>query len=246
MTTIDPTISLADLVDTRPGLARELESRGLDYCCGGARSLADACAERGLDPVIVAGELASVAPAEAAADWTRFSPTELVDHLEATHHTYLWGELPRLSALLETIVRVHGERHPELTEVAACYAEIRADLEPHLTKEERVLFPMIRRLTAAVRAGDAPAGDRADDGDTQALLGPVGVMLQEHDTVGQLLEQLRTLTDGYRPPADGCATYTACYTGLAELEADTHLHVHKENNVLFPLVLGSRPVPGER
>jgi regulator of cell morphogenesis and NO signaling len=227
MTTIDPTITLADLVNRRPGLARELELRGLDYCCGGSRSLAEACATRGLDPAVVAGELATVSPAENAPDWTLMGPTELVNHLEAVHHRFLWEELPRLTALVATIVRVHGERHPELAAVAECYAEIRADLEPHLAKEEQVLFPMIRRLDADARL-DAP--------DAGALRAPIAVMLQEHDHVGALLDRLRQLTGGYRPPDDGCASYVACFAGFAELEADTHLHVHKENNVLFPLV----------
>jgi regulator of cell morphogenesis and NO signaling len=177
---------------------------------------------------VVAEELAAVSPIDHAADWTRLGPTELVDHLEAVHHAYLWTELPRLSALVETIVRVHGERHPELAAIALCYDGIRADLEPHLAKEEQVLFPMIRRLDAAARLDDPAAA---------SLQAPITVMLREHDHVGALLDRLRHLTDGHRPPDDGCATYAACFAGFAELEADTHLHVHKENNVLFPLVL---------
>ena len=154
--------------------------------------------------------------------------TDLVDHLEATHHRYLWDELPRLSALVAKIVSVHGDRHPELAQVEACFGEIRHDLEPHLLKEERVLFPMIRELDVATEPVSFHCG---------TLRNPISMMLREHDAVGDLLAQLRRLTNGYRPPADGCASYVACYAGLAEMEADTHLHIHKENNLLFPRVV---------
>ncbi|HEX4983051.1 MAG TPA: hemerythrin domain-containing protein, partial [Ilumatobacteraceae bacterium] len=112
--------------------------------------------------------------------------------------------------------------------VAACYEEARSDLEPHMSKEEQVLFPMIRELATASSAPSFHCG---------TLRNPISVMMREHDAVGELLAQLRQLTNGYVPPADGCASYVACYAALAELEADTHLHIHKENNLLFPLVL---------
>lgn len=152
----------------------------------------------------------------------------LVDHLEATHHRYLWDEMPRVTALVDKIVAVHGERHPELVEVASCFAQVRADLEPHMLKEERMLFPMIRELAAATEVPTFPCG---------SLQNPISVMLVEHDAVGDLLAELHRLTGGYALPADGCASYKACFAAMADLEADTHLHIHKENNVLFPMVV---------
>lgn len=228
MNTIDATTSLGELVNAHPELARELERLGLDYCCGGARSLAAASSGLGLDPTAVAGELAAAITGAGADDWATMGAAELVDHLEATHHRYLKDELPRLSALVAKILSVHGERHPELAAVASCYEEIRADLEPHLMKEERVLFPMIRELAVATGPTAFHCG---------TLRNPISVMLSEHDAVGDLLARLRLLTGNYAPPADGCASYVACFAGLAELEADTHLHIHKENNLLFPKVV---------
>ncbi len=228
MTVIDLSMTLAEVVDAHPQLAREFERRGLDYCCGGGQTLAQGCAGRGLDPAITAAELAAAASAHSeVAEWTTMSATELVDHLVATHHRYLWEELPRVSALADKIVSEHGARRPELTEIAACYGRVRADLEPHLLKEERVLFPMIRELDASSVAPALHCG---------TLRNPISVMLSEHDAVGDLLAQMRLLTGGYQPPADGCATYAACFAAMAEIEADTHLHIHKENNVLFPKV----------
>lgn len=228
METIDPMMTLGALVNAQPGLARELERRGLDYCCGGGQSLSEACRRAGLDLEITTRELTVAAAGETPSDWTTMTAVELVDHLEATHHRYLWDEMPRLSALVAKVASVHGDRHQELGYVAACFADVRADLTPHLLKEERILFPMIRQLAVA----DAPPMFHCG-----TLRNPISVMLREHESVGELLAKLRSLTNGYELPADACASYIACYAALAELEADTHLHIHKENNLLFPLVL---------
>lgn len=224
---IDPSITLAELVTQRPALARELERRSLDYCCGGQRTLAEACAAQGLDVDETATAL-DAAPGGEIAPWATFGPAELVDHLQATHHAYLHDELPRLTALADKVAQVHGGRHPELLDVQRLYGELRDDLEPHLAKEEQVLFPMIRELAAADTAPTFHCG---------TLRNPISVMLREHDRAGELLERLRAVTDGFVIPDDACASYTALYTGLEELEADTHLHVHKENNLLFPAVI---------
>ncbi len=226
MTVIDPTTPLGEIVTQHPALAARLEGLGLDYCCGGGRSLAEACAEIGLDPGPVADELAAGASGSAPEPWSAMAPDELVDHIEATHHAWLHEEMPRIEALLEKVAGVHGERHPELAFVQASFDELALELDPHLAREETILFPMIREL---VRADDDLA--------LEALTAPIRVMFSDHDRAGELLEQLRGLTDGYRPPDDACASYRALYAALEGLEADTHLHVHKENNVLFPAVL---------
>jgi len=221
----DPT--LAEIVTAQPAAARVLERHQLDYCCGGQQRLRHACDAAGVDPDDVLAELATLTP-RPDPDWATMTPTVLVDHLEATHHAYLHSEFPRLSALVQKVVGVHGSRHPELANVLAAYEELRADLEPHLTKEERVLFPMIRELARSTDAPDFPCG---------SLQNPIRVMLTEHDRAGEVLARLRALTADYTTPADGCASYHALYEGLQELETDTHLHIHKENNVLFPAVV---------
>ena len=228
MSTIGTETTLGEVVTAHPQLARELERRGLDYCCGGQRSIAEACWAVGLDPASVAADLAATSAVSDAEPWSTMGVVDLVDHIESIHHRYLWDELPRLTALLDKIVGVHGARHPELSVVREVFAELRADLEPHLTKEERVLFPAIRELAGA----DAPPAFAFG-----SVANPISMMMIEHDRVGELLIHLRAATGDYRVPADGCASYRACFDALGELEADTHLHVHKENNVLFPAVL---------
>ena len=227
MSTVTADRTLAEVVTSDPAATRVFEAYALDYCCGGRRRIDEACATAGVDLDAVLEALGDLGPAPEV-DWASMGPAQLVDHLEATHHAYLHAELPRLTALVDKVVGAHGARHAELLEVAATYAELRAELEPHLAKEEQVLFPMIRELVASE---DVPAFHCG------TLQNPISVMLVEHDRAGDLLGTLRSLTDGYRAPADGCASYRALYDGLAELEADVHLHVHKENNLLFPAVV---------
>jgi regulator of cell morphogenesis and NO signaling len=229
---IDLSMTLGDIVTLRPSLAAVLERRGLDYCCHGGRTLAEAAREAGLDARTVAEELSAVDIAEPPAEWASLGLVELVEHIEVVHHRYLWAEMPRISDLVDKIVTVHGERHQELAEVQRLYDELRADLEPHLIREEQILFPMIRELAAT-----GPGSGR------QVLVSQIEALAAEHETVGHLLDELHRTTSGYATPTDGCASYAACYLALAELEADTHLHVHKENNVLFPAARAEAGAP---
>lgn len=218
--TVTATRTLGELVAEVPGRAAVLDRLGLDYCCRGQRTLADACTEAGLAADVVVAELGT------ATSQTVDHPTEpaaLADHIEATHHSYLHAELPTLDALATKVAGVHGERHPELADVHRLVVALRADLEPHLIKEERVLFPAIRALAEGVRG--FPFG---------TVQNPIRMMSMEHDRAGDLLASLREVTGGYRVPDDGCASYRSLYERLAELEADTHQHIHLENNVLFP------------
>ncbi len=221
---------LADIVTARPSSAAVLQYFGLDYCCGGQRTLQEAALADGVDVDSVLAALSAldaVPSAPVESDWASMGPAELVDHLEAVHHAYLHQELPRLDALAEKVATVHGERHPELLAVRADVRALVDDLDPHLAKEERVLFPLIRELAAAVSAGGTPSSP---------LTAPIQVMRMEHDHTGELLAKLRTDSLDFALPDDACGSYQALYKGLVELEADTHLHVHKENNVLFPAV----------
>jgi regulator of cell morphogenesis and NO signaling len=151
MAAINVENTLAELVTMDPSLARELERFGLDYCCGGAKTIAAACASRGLDIEQVVADLETARVATPPAEWSSMGVAEFVDHVESTHHHYLWNELPRLSALADKVLSVHGRRHPELHEIRDVVNALRADLEPHMLKEERVLFPMSRELARANR-----------------------------------------------------------------------------------------------
>lgn len=217
--------TLGELVAELPARARVFERHGLDYCCHGQRSLADAAEAAGIDADALAHELAAVSDT-AGAPVDVLSPAALVEHILGTHHAYLHEELPALRALADKVNGVHSSRHPELAEVVRLVHALADDLDPHLAKEEQILFPAIVGRSSA--DGTANAG---------SLAPPIRVMMTEHETVGALLGELRTTTRDYQVPADGCASYQGLYARLADLEADTFMHIHLENNVLFPLVL---------
>jgi len=229
MTIIDRT--LGDLVAERPAVAPALDRLGLDYCCHGDRTIAEAAAVAGLDVSSVVDALDAVGAADDTGEtaWTALALDALADHIESTHHAYLHAELPELVALATKVLSVHGERHAELAAVRRLVDAVVADLEPHLLKEERILFPAIRALAAGQR--EFPFG---------AVENPIRVMAQEHDAAGELLAELRAVTSGYAVPADACASYTSLYERLEALELDTHLHIHKENHSLFPRAIAAQ------
>jgi regulator of cell morphogenesis and NO signaling len=225
--------TLADVVSNDPSSARTLDRLGLDYCCGGAETLDHACARIGLDVSAVVAELDTAAPAGDNHSCTEMTPAELVRHLVDVHHTYLHAELPDVDQVAQKVLDVHGRRHPELHEVRALVAALRNDLEPHMLKEERILFPATLELLGG--PAQFPFGSIAN---------PIRMMRIEHDRAGKILTRLRTTTNDYTVPDDGCASYRSLYQRLAELEHDTHLHVFEENHLLFPRVTaleGSTP-----
>lgn len=230
---IDDQITLGDLVTRHPSVARPLEKLGLDYCCHGQRSLADAVAQAGHSIGEVKALLAeAVVPGEVA-EWATLSPADLADHVVDTHHRYLWEELPRLSFLVDKIAEVHGGRHPELAKIQSLYATLRVEFEPHLRREELMVFPGIKR----VAAGERPVITAPAAGEDHSLAGRIHTLVEEHDATGEIIDEMREISGGFVVPDDGCATYQLTYQALDQLEADTHLHVHKENNVLFPVAV---------
>jgi len=220
---LDPTRTLADLVAENPARAVLLDRAGLDFCCHGQRTLAEACAASGLDPAQIAARLDSVSDAPPA-DWAGGGRASLAAYVEDRHHGYLHAELPDLVRLAGIVRNVHSAHHPELADVATLVTEMVASFEPHLATEETDVFPTITKLEPGT-AGDG------------ALAGKIATLVDEHTAMGAQLARLRELTDGYRTPADGCASYRLLYDRLAALESDTHMHIHLENNVLFPAAL---------
>lgn len=228
MSPIDPSTTVGQLVADRPGRARVFEQFGLDYCCGGKTTLREACVVRGVDPQDVVRALHQADTSSASTDGTDWACTplvELITNILDTHHAYLRRELPRLTQIAGKVREVHEARHPELAEVQQIFEDLRAELEAHMMKEEHVLFPMIQRMESDGAVAAAHCG---------TVQNPIRVMEHEHDSAGAALLRLRTLTDGYAPPANACNTYRALLSGLAELEQDLHRHIHKENNILFP------------
>ena len=229
MIAIDLESTVGQLVRELPARSRVFEQLKIDYCCGGKISLRDACRRRQISPEEVLKKLDACQPQSPAdvgpVDADAMDLTELADHVEQTHHAYLKRELPRLDFMTEKVARVHGEHEPRLHDVRRAFVAFREEVEPHMLKEERVLFPMIRELEASSGVPDFHCG---------SLANPINQMEHEHDQAGDALEIMRTATDDFTPPSWACNTYRAMLDALEELEQDMHQHVHKENNVMFP------------
>lgn len=222
---------LAELVRERVDRARVLERYSLDYCCGGSQTLREACARAAIpiEPVVEALAQSDAAPAADETDWSTAALSDLADHIVARHHVYLRDELPRLEGLLEKVVAAHGAHHPELRQVQQVYAALAAELRSHMMKEEQVLFPIVKRLEEAAAGGHAAPAFHCG-----SVNNPIAVMEDEHRFAGDCLRRMSTLTGQYEVPADACQSYRVLLAGLDALEQDLHLHIHKENNVLFP------------
>ena len=224
--TITELTPIGNIATAIPSSVRIFQDHGLDFCCGGTRALGAVCHERGLSfAATVTAIEASTATAADDRDWTRQPLAALIEHIVTTYHDTLRTELPRLQAMAARVSQSHGTRAPDLLQIVQSIDALAADLLAHMRKEEVVLFPAIR----AIDEGRA---------DTVWLAAPVSVMEREHEDAGALLNDLRERTGGYTPPEGACATTRALYQGLEELERSMHVHVHLENNVLFPRALG--------
>lgn len=229
---INATNTVRDLATIVPGATRIFESFGIDYCCGGHRTLADACqiASHPVDDLLRSLEDADRASKSGEErDWRQEPLTALAEYIIETHHRFTRQELDRLEKLFDRVSSRHGEKHPELFEAQKDFDLLKRDLIPHMLKEEQVLFPYISRMEEAV--SDLRAVPPPFFG---TVRNPVRVMMMEHDTAGDLLKRLRKTTNNYTTPPDGCISFRTLYQALAALEADLHQHIHLENNILFP------------
>jgi regulator of cell morphogenesis and NO signaling len=192
----------------------------IDYCCHGQRTIAAACADRGVDHAVVLAELAQAIAGRVGAevDATRLGTPDLIAHIVTTHHDYLRQALPFVRALAGKVARVHGDSDPRLRELDAIVAEVASTLWPHLDDEEASLFPAMRDPGA----------------DLERIRAEVRTARVDHTAVGALLERMRDVAGDYQAPSWACTSYRTLFAELAQLEADVHRHVHLENNVLMP------------
>ena len=221
---------IGEVVATDFRAAAVFQQFGIDFCCGGKKSIAEACAARQLsqETVLEALDRACARPDRSLhfGDWELDA---LASFIVRTHHGYVKDALPALTAYTAKLAAVHGDRHPELREVAELTRQVAAEMTTHMVKEEQVLFPYIVALAQASRANtaipEAPFG---------AIDSPIRMMEHEHESAGKAMARIRQLTGDYTPPADGCTTYRVSLQALEAFESDLHAHVHLENNILFP------------
>ena len=204
---------------------------GIDFCCGGKKSVEKSCAEAGVDYVAVMTELLNIenASAKPSQRYNEWKLDFLADYIVNTHHSYVRTAVPLLIAYTQRVAERHGDTQPALVEIAAIFQTVADEMTMHMVKEEKMLFPFIKQLAHAHQTGTplprAPFG---------SVDNPIHMMEHEHETVGEAMRRIAKLTNNFTPPANACNTYKVTFAKLQEFENDLHEHVHLENNVLFP------------
>jgi regulator of cell morphogenesis and NO signaling len=226
------TKTVRDLALENPGATRVLERFGIDYCCGGNRLLGEACETAGVsvDQVLASMEREDGSPGQfEAPNFLTATLGELINYIVEKHHIFTRTEIERLRLLIVKVDNAHGQNHTEITRLRSLFETLSAELEPHMMKEERVLFPYVTQMENAMRSErrnpSPPFGTVAN---------PVRMMMMEHETAGELLKEMREITGNYAVPPDACISYQTLYQALDAFEKDLHQHIHLENNILFP------------
>jgi regulator of cell morphogenesis and NO signaling len=230
--TLEATKTVGEIAAEMPNVTREFEKLGIDYCCGGSRTLGQACAEANISVHEALARLERISAStetQPGQDWQSQLLADLIGHITTTHHVFVREESPRILALAAKVVGVHGKNHPELLQVQQIFSALAEELRVHLMKEEQMLFPYISLMEESTLAGEP-----APPAMFGTVANPVRMMMQEHDGAGDALRLLRSVTTDYKVPEDACISYRTLYGALAGFEADLHQHIHLENNILFP------------
>ncbi|MEZ5016108.1 MAG: iron-sulfur cluster repair di-iron protein [Flavipsychrobacter sp.] len=227
--TVTENNTLGSIVANNLSTSKVFNKYGLDYCCGGNKTLHDVCKEKNINIKEIINELTDNSVITPGIDYNSWPLDLLIDYIEKKHHRYVREEVPVISKNLDRLCKVHGEKHPELYEVQRHFESSANELSTHMQKEEMLLFPHIRNLVKAktdnTQIVPAPFG---------SVKNPIGMMMKEHESEGERFVRIKHITNDYLVPEDGCNTYSATYQMLRDFETDLHLHIHLENNILFP------------
>ncbi len=228
---LDETATVGEFVAEDYRAAEVFEKHGIDFCCGGKVALSDVCRQKGIDTSALVQELEEVrsVPPDRGRNYAAWDLSFLADYIVNTHHAYLYENLEEIAVYARKVAQVHGKNHPEVIEIAKIFDKIAVDMAAHLGEEEEKFFPAVKRIEAARKAGEEPKpGDRAT---VRECLEKFDT---EHTEIGDAVHEIRALSKDYAVPGDACNTYLVTYRKLREFEDDLHLHVHLENNILFP------------
>jgi regulator of cell morphogenesis and NO signaling len=221
--------TLGAIAAKSPQAARVFEKHEIDFCCGGDRPFKEVCRAKSISADELLAEIETTAPITEERDWQSASMAELADHIMALHHVFLREEMPEIARMIEKVLAAHGSNHSEsLLSLQKTFSGLQTELTVHMMKEETVLFPLVKRMEGAAREGMLPPAPGG------SVSNAITVMEDEHVSAAAALREMRRLTSGYNVPRDGCKTYRALFQRLRNLEADLHVHIHLENNILFP------------
>lgn len=215
--------------------AEVFKKHGIDFCCGGKKTLKQVCQEKGVDLAVLEAELDRTGQTSITTtghEFNRWQPDFLADYIYNQHHIYYYEAEPVITDLLSKVVARHSAQHPELVALQSLYKVLVNELNSHFAKEEKVLFPFIKALMKAKVSGDFEALNSQP-----SLTEPIQMMEEEHEAAGEILDNIQHLTNNYKLPEGACNSYRFLYKKLKELDEDLHQHIHLENNLLFPKAL---------
>ncbi|HSE48648.1 MAG TPA: iron-sulfur cluster repair di-iron protein [Terriglobales bacterium] len=224
--------TVAEIALETPRAASLFEEFGIDYCCGGEKTLQEACNEARVALAEVEAALQEVRDARESAearDWSAESLAQLVAHIVNFHHQYVRRALPRIEQLLGSVLSAHGQKHHDLAKVQRHFHVLADEMVRHMMKEEQVLFPYIIRMEDAAAGGEAVAAPTFG-----TVKNPIRMMRSEHDSIGLELREIRKLSKDYDTPKEQCNSFRALYNALEEFERERNQHIHLENEILFP------------
>jgi regulator of cell morphogenesis and NO signaling len=221
-------LTIGEIVANNFRAASVFKDAGIDFCCGGKKSLHETCKDKGLNKAVLEKILMSLEnedtnPTMNFKDWDLGF---LCDYIMNTHHKFVIKNLPPLVFYTQKIATVHGDHHAELIEIADLFGKISDELNQHLTKEEEVLFPAIKMALSDFSADNK-----------ETIRSEISRMTVEHEFAGGAMDRIRRISNDYQVPEDGCNTYQVTYKLLEQFEDDLHVHVHLENNILYPKAL---------
>ncbi|MBK9329564.1 MAG: iron-sulfur cluster repair di-iron protein [Sphingobacteriales bacterium] len=222
---------IGELVALNYRTASVFKKHKIDFCCKGNRSIKEVCDDKKIDMNALMHELKNAVKQDdsGSVDFNSWDLDLLADYIEKKHHRYVEEHIPMLQQYLHKLCRVHGDRHPELLEINEHFNQCSGALTAHMKKEELVLFPYIRKMVKSKQTHDNLATPHFG-----TVENPVRMMMHEHDVEGERFRTIARLSNQYTPPDDACNTYRVTYNLLQEFENDLHLHIHLENNILFP------------
>ncbi|SDG67166.1 iron-sulfur cluster repair di-iron protein [Psychroflexus sediminis] len=224
--------TVAELVSENINTAHVFKKHGIDFCCGGGISISKACEKNQVELDELIDDLDNLKDKGRTYDYKKWDLHFLAQHIENVHHSYVEEAIPILIQYTNKVADVHGGTNPELIQVRDLFAEIANELTQHMKKEELILFPFIAKMERAMKNGDKI--DRPHFGTVE---NPIAMMEDEHEAAGDLLKEIALITNNYTLPEHACNTYRAMFHKLQEFENDLHLHIHLENNILFPKAL---------
>lgn len=229
-------LNVGEVVKFMPKAAGVFSKLKIDFCCGGNIKFVEACEKKGLDPDEIWEQINDAKLKGSGAvelDFDSFEVDFLADYIYNVHHKYLYEKLPEINEMVAKVYHKHNEKYAHLKELHELYTELEADLVGHLPKEEQVLFPYAKTLLWNRSANTTPSRPFFD-----TITNPLSVMNAEHDRVGEIIHRLRVITNDYTPPDDACNSHLVMLDMLKELDANLIQHIHLENNILFPKIVG--------